>query len=314
MSMGKSSVENNDSERVMILSAQLSALSMKFFLAKMLRNLLEKLGFSLFRKEIMGVSHRFEKLLDRIILEHEEKLDGNQDKDLMDAFLEAYRDENAEYKITKAHIKSLFVELFLGATDTSATATHWTMAEILHNSIVFERLREELDSVVGKTRLIQETDLPNLPYLQAVVKEGLRMHPPIPVFVRSSQEGCRIGGFYIEEKTTLMVNTYAVIRDSNSWEDPNEFKPERFLASSRKEDNIFNYIPFGSGRRRCPGSNLGSIFVGTAIGIMVQCFDWEIKGDKVNMEEATGRSFLTMAHPLRGIPFPRIINPLPCNV
>jgi len=184
------------------------------------------------------------------------------------------------------------------------------MAEIINNPNILKRLREEIDSVVGKTRLIQETDLPKLPYLQAVVKEGLRLHPPLPLFVRTFQEGCKIGGFYVPEKTTLIGNAYVMMRDPSVWEDPEEFKPERFLSSSRSEqeeerrEQALKYIPFGSGRRGCPGSSLGYIFVGTAVGMMVQCFDWSIKGDKVQMDEAGGLN-LSMAHSLKCTPVPR---------
>jgi len=197
--------------------------------------------------------------------------------------------------------------------------TQWTVAEIINNPNVLERLRGEIDSVVGKARLIQETDLPNLPYLQAVVKEGLRLHPPGPLFARFSQEGCRIGGFYVPEKTTLMINAYAVMRDSDSWEDPDEFKPERFLASSRSEqekerrEQAIKYIAFGSGRRSCPGENLAYIFLGTAIGVMVQGFEWRIKEEKVNMEEANVGLSLTMAYPLKVTPVPRTLVPLTQN-
>lgn len=183
------------------------------------------------------------------------------------------------------------------------------MAEILNNPNVLERLRKEIDSVVGKTKLIQETDIPKLLYLQAVVKEGLRLHPPGPLLVRTFQERCEIKGFYIPEKTTLVINAYAIMRDPDSWEDPNEFKPKRFLSySSGQEDEkeqVFKYIPFGGGRRGCPGVNLASIFVGTVIGVMVQCFDWKIKGDKVNMEETFEGLNLSMVHPLKCMPVPR---------
>lgn len=262
----------------------------------------------------MGISERYDKVLETFLAEHEkvaEKYHHHQDMDLMDVLLEAIRDENAEYKITRDHIKALFVELFLGGTDTSKQTIQWTMAEIINNPSTMERIREEIDSVVGKSRLIQETDLPNLPYLQAVVKEGLRMYPPIPVFGRRLHEGCMIGGFYVSEKTTLVVNGYAVMRDSDYWEYPDDFKPERFLASSKSEqedattEKVLKYLPFGSGRRGCPGTNLAYIFLGTAIGMMVQCFDWKIEGDKVNMEETLSGMVLTMAHPLKCTPIPR---------
>ncbi|CAF1932241.1 unnamed protein product [Brassica oleracea var. botrytis] len=161
------------------------------------------------------------------------------------------------------------------------------MARIINNSKVIERLREEMNSVVGKSRLIQETNLPNLPYLQAVVKEGLRMYPPVPLFGRRLQEGCKMGGSYVAEKTTLVVNGYAIMRDSNYWEDPDEFKLERFLGEQGDEirEQVLKYLSFWSGRRGCPGSNLAYIFLGTSIGMMIQCFDWRIEEVKVNLEE-----------------------------
>ena len=185
------------------------------------------------------------------------------------------------------------------------------MAELINHPEILEKLRKEIESVVGVRRLIQETDLPNLPYLQAVMKEGLRLHPHTPILVRNATEGCKIGGYYIGQNTTMMVNAYAVLRDPDSWEYPEEFQPERFMTSplKGKEDEkaqlALNFIPFGSGRRGCLGKNLGYIFMGVAIGTMVQGFDWRINGDKVNMEE-TGEMTLTMAHPLKCIPVARI--------
>ncbi|KAJ4869997.1 hypothetical protein Rs2_48415 [Raphanus sativus] len=231
-------------------------------------------------------------------------------KDLMDVLLAAYRDENAAYKITRNHIKSFCVDLLFAGITNSALPIQWTMAEIINSPKTLERLRGEIDSVVGTTRLIQETDLPNLPYLQAVVKEGLRLHPPEPIFERFSQEGCKVGGFYLPEKTTIMVNAYAVMRDPHYWEDPNEFKPERFLEEEERKEQTLKYIPFGSGRRGCPGENLAHIFVGTAIGVMVQGFEWRFKEEKVNMEEALAGLSLTMAHPLKCTPVARTLNPL----
>ena len=214
----------------------------------------------------------------------------------------------------------LLQELLVAGTDTSALATQWTMAELINNPTILERLREEIESVVGNTRLIQETDLSNLPYLQSVVKEGLRLHPPASISVRMSQERCELGGFYIPEKTLLVVNTYAIMRDPNFWEDPEEFKPERFITSSRSEqedemrEEVLKYIPFSAGRRGCPGSNLAYVSLGIAIGVMVQCFDWRIKGEKVNMSETAGTIMLAMAQPLKCTPVPRTLNLLPSSL
>lgn len=233
--------------------AKTDSLTKKLFLASVLRRPLEKLGISLFKKELMGVSSMFDEVLERYLVEHEKKQE-EQGGDMMDVLIEAYRDENAEYKITRNHIKSSLVDLFIAGSETTSNSIEWTMAELINNPKSLEKLRGEIDLIVGKTRLIQETDLPNLPYLQAIMKEGLRLHPPAPLVVRTFQEGCEVKGFYIPEKTTLVVNGYAVMRDPDVWEDPEEFKPERFLATSRsgqEEDKTkgLRYIPFGSGRR-----------------------------------------------------------------
>lgn len=299
-------------ERVKGLATELDITTKKILLANMLPPWLKKLVLSLFKKEVEVLSNSFNELLEKILVEHEEK--QGEGKDLMDVLLAAYRDENAEYKITRNHIKSFYVDLLFAGSTTSVQTIQWTMAEIINSPKTLERLRGELDSVVGTTRLIQETDLPNLPYLQAVVKEGLRLHPAGPLFARFSQEGCRIGGCYVPEKTYLMVNDYAVMRDPDYWVDPDEFKPERFLEEEERKEQVLKYIPFGSGRRGCPGENLAYIFIGTAIGVMVQGFEWRFKEEKVNMEEAVVGLTLTMAHPLKLTPVARTVNPLTLNL
>lgn len=337
MLMGRSfSEENDEASRVRGSVKKTMGLLGKVVLSNTLGKPLKKLGISLFGKEIRRVSHGFDELLERMLREHEDKKpEKHQVTDLMDVLLAVSRDENAEYKITKNHIKLLLVvsvlsfhplhvhivlikrtlrlqfqELLLGGTDSAAHVVQWAMAEIIRKPRILERLRQEIDSVVEKTRLIQEGDLPRLPYLQAVVKETLRLHPAVPVLVRMFEQECMVGGFCIPEKTTLLVNVYAVMRDPDIWEEPNEFKPERFLASSRSDqeerEQAIKYLPFGSGRRVCPGLNLGSIFVGTAVGMMVQCFDWRNKGDEVvNMEDTIAGITMTMAHPLKCTHLPR---------
>ncbi|CAN8284110.1 unnamed protein product [Cochlearia groenlandica] len=330
VSMGSSfSDGNNEAAKVAELTMEFSALPYNFFMAQMFNKILEKLKITLLKKDIMDVSNRFDELLERVLANHEKKLDEHQESDeCMDFMLNAYRDalledENAKYKISRYHIKAVLVELFFGAGDSSSTTIQWAMAEILNNPKILERLREEINSVVGKTRLVRETDILKLPYLQAIINETLRMHPVGPLLPREFEKGCDVGGFYIQKGTILIINAYDVMRDAYYWEEPNEFKPERFLVTSRlgqeeeRREQALKFLPFGAGRRGCPGSNLGYVMVGTAIGVMVQYFDWEIKGggDKVNMEEACGlRFFLGLAHPLECIPIPLTINPLPTNM
>ncbi|CAH8358469.1 unnamed protein product [Eruca vesicaria subsp. sativa] len=308
MLLGKGFSE--DQEKVRGLLDETDLMSMKFFVAAILR---KPLGISLFEKDLASISHRYDEVLEKSLLECEQH---NQSSDMLTVLLEACQGKTGEYKITRNHIKSLFVDFFIAGTNNPTNTIKWTMAEIFNNPKILGRLREEIDSVIEKTRLIQETDLPNLPYLQAVVKEALRLHPPAPLILRNFREACKVKGFDVLEKTTLVVNIYDVMRDPDIWEDPKEFKPERFLPSSRSfqedeiKEEILKYIPFGIGRRGCPGSNLSYLSVGTAIGVMVQCFDWKIEGDKINMEEVPRTMTLTMAHPLKCTPILRNVKPL----
>jgi cytochrome P450 len=186
----------------------------------------------------------------------------------------------------------------------------WAIAEIINHPCVFQKVREEIESVVGKARLVEESDIPNLPYLQAVVKETLRLYPPAPVTIRECRQSCKINGFDIPEKTLVAINLYAIMRDKDSWDDPDKFLPERFLVSFKDQEKLdqyqgevsgkkFNFVPFGAGRRGCPGTTLAFSLMNTAVASLVQCFDWVVDGDggKVDMQSGQGMS-LRMVHPL----------------
>ena len=135
--------------------------------------------------------------------------------------------------------------------------------------------------IVGGTRLVKESDVENLPYLQAVVKETLRLYPLLPATTRKCYQSCKIGGFEIPQETMVLINLYAI----NIWNNPNEFQPERFLVSFEKQesmkykqDETFSFLSFGAGRRACPSSKLGLSTAQIAIATKVQCFDWKVVG------------------------------------
>ena len=139
--------------------------------------------------------------------------------------------------------------------------------------------------IVGSTRLVKESDVENLPYLQAVVKETLRQYPLLPVTTRKCYQSCKIGGFEIPQETMVLINLYAINRNPNIWNNPNEFQPERFLVSFEKQesmkykqDETFSFLSFGAGRRACPSSKLGLSTAQIAIATKVQCFDWKVVG------------------------------------
>ena len=130
----------------------------------------------------------------------------------------------------------------------------WTIAELINHPSAFSKVREEINLIVGGTRLVKESDVENLPYLQAVVKETLRLYPLLPATTRKCYQSCKIGGFEIPQETMVLINLYAI----NIWNNPNEFQPERFLVSFEKQesmkykqDETFSFLSFGAGRRAC---------------------------------------------------------------
>ncbi|XP_055834163.1 cytochrome P450 81C13-like [Solanum dulcamara] len=174
-------------------------------------------------------------------------------------------------------IKSLLVALFVAGTETSSMTIQWAMRLLLVHPEAFHKLRSEIDSKVGNERLLNESDFTNLPYLQCVIKETLRLYPPVPLLLpHYSLEDCTIGGYDIPKHTILMVNVWAIHRDPELWDEPKKFKPERFEGmEGAKEGFNYKFVPFGMGRRACPGTNMGMHIVSLVLGSLVQWFDWK---------------------------------------
>nr|QUN00530.1 cytochrome P450 93A161 [Tripterygium wilfordii] len=267
-----------------------------------------------FGKRLKQVHDRFDSMAERIIEEHilarkTRKSGGGEVRDLLDILLDISEDESSEMKLTRENIKAFILDIFAAGTDTNANTTEWALAELINHPSIMEKAREEIDSVVGKTRLVEESDIPNLPYIQAIVKETLRLHTS-PFITRESTESCTINGYKIPARTQLFVNLWAVGRDPNHWENPLEFRPERFVGGNQLDvrGQHFHLLPFGSGRRGCPGISLALQMVHTTLAAMLQCFEWKIDGP-VDMEEGPGIT-LPKAHPLVCVPVARL-NPFP---
>lgn len=176
----------------------------------------------------------------------------------------------------------------MAGTTTIADTIQWAMAEVINRPNVFKKIREEVESVVGKNRLVEESDLQNLPYLQAVVKETLRLYAAVPVIHRAPIEDTKFGDYEVPKGTIVLINAYAMMRDPEAWDNPLEFIPERFMDQEKVKElskiNNFNYIPFGMGRRSCPGANLAIATAHLVVAALVQCFDWELRGSKLDTE------------------------------
>lgn len=160
----------------------------------------------------------------------------------------------------------------MAGTDTSAVTLEWAMSNLLNHPEILKKAKRELDTHIGQNRLVDEVDIPKLPYIQSIVYETLRLHPAAPMLVpHFSSEDCTIGDYNLPQKTILLVNAWAIHRDPNLWSDPTHFKPERF----ENESEVNKLLPFGLGRRACPGSNLAQRTVSLTLALLIQCFEWK---------------------------------------
>ncbi|XP_021283128.1 3,9-dihydroxypterocarpan 6A-monooxygenase-like [Herrania umbratica] len=316
--------KEDEANEVQTLVKEMNNLGTKFNLSDLLW-FCKNLDLQGFKKRLKDVRDRYDILMEKIILEHKEARNkngagGDRMKDVLDILIDISEDENAEMKLTRENIKAFVMNFFGAGTDTSSITIGWGVSELINHPSVMEKARKEIDTVVGRNRILEESDVENLPYLQAIVKETLRLHPGGPLVVRESTEDCIIGGYEIPKGTRLFVNVWALGRDPKQWESPLEFVPERFLSEEWRQGKNqfldvrgqhFSLLPFGSGRRGCPGASLALQVVPTVLGIIIQCFDWKVDGqnDTVNMEEKAGMTLLR-AHPLVCYPMARL-SPFP---
>ncbi|XP_058766943.1 cytochrome P450 84A1-like [Vicia villosa] len=267
--------------------------------------------------------------IDKIFDEHVEKkrnMSGDEDSDMVDELLAFYSDEakvnnesddlHNSIKLTRDNIKAIIMDVMFGGTETVASAMEWSMSELLRNPEELKRVQQELAAVVGLDRRVEESDIEKLTYLKCVVKETLRLHPPIPLLLHETAEDATVGGYYVPKGSRVMINAWAIGRDEFSWKDPEEFKPSRFLNSTSAPDfkgSNFEFIPFGSGRRSCPGMQLGLYALDLALAHLLHCFTWElpngIKPSEMDTSDVFGLT-APRASRLIAVPAKRLVCPL----
>ncbi|XP_023543272.1 cytochrome P450 CYP736A12-like [Cucurbita pepo subsp. pepo] len=228
-----------------------------------------------------AVSKIFDGFLEKIIDDHLESKHENKTKDFVDVMLEIMSSQETEYQIERSNIKAILLDMLVAGMDTSATTIGWAIPELIRHPHVMKKMQDELEKVVGFDKKVEESDLEQLEYLDMVVKEILRLHPPAPILVpHESLEDCVVDGFYIPKKSRIIVNGWAIGRDPNFWIEPEKFFPERFMGSQLDvKGRDFQLIPFGSGRRGCPGMQLGLTMVRLVVAQLVHCFDWKLPND-----------------------------------
>ncbi|KAJ9153908.1 hypothetical protein P3X46_027296 [Hevea brasiliensis] len=184
--------------------------------------------------------------------------------------------------------------MFIAGSDTSFTTSEWAISEMLKNPRVMKKAQAEVRQVFSEKGHVDEADLGELNYLKLVIKETLRLHPPVPLLIpRESREQCEINGYQIPIKSKLIVNAWAIGRDPNYWTEADRFNPERFSDSTvdYKGANM-EFIPFGAGRRMCPGISFGIANVEILLANLLFYFDWKLphgmKQEELDMAESFG--------------------------
>ncbi|KAG0530847.1 hypothetical protein BDA96_05G222300 [Sorghum bicolor] len=240
---------------------------------------------------------RWDDVLENIIRDHETRAEQEETADFVDLVLTVQE----EYGITRDHIKAILMDMFDAGTGTSSLVLEFAMAELMRQPHIMTKLQTEVrNKTPNGQEMVKEEDLVSMAYLKAVVKETLRLHPPAPLLLpRKSMVDCDIDGYRIPSGTRVIVNSWAVCRHLESWEKAEEFMPERFMdggsASAAAIDfkgNDFQFIPFGAGRRMCPGMNFGLATVEIMLANLIYCFDWGLPAgmekEDIDMTEVFG--------------------------
>lgn len=249
---------------------------------------------------LQKIHREIDEMLDVIIEEHRAAKrdnyteDEDVDQDLVDVLLGIQAKGELEFPLTMANIKAVILDLFVGGTETTAIVTVWAMAELMRHPEVMRIAQSEVrEALKGKTK-IGDGDTEELHYLKLVIKETLRLHPPGPLILpRICDKSCKVMGYDIAEGMRVLVNAWAIGRDSRYWDDAESFKPERFDGSRVDfRGGSFEFLPFGGGRRVCPGINYALANLEIFLASLLYHFDWELPdgmgpGD-VDMTEMVG--------------------------
>ncbi|XP_027087689.1 dimethylnonatriene synthase-like [Coffea arabica] len=265
-------------------------------------------------KQMKELYKKFDKFHNHVLDDHQARRKTEKDfipKDMVDILLQYAEDPDLQVKLTRDQIKGLIQDLLVGGTDTSASTVEWAMNELLKHPHLIEKATEELDRVIGRDKWVEEAVLSKLPFLGAIIKETFRLHPLATLLPpHYALEDCTVAGYHIAKGTTVFINTWSMGRNSKYWDSPEEFIPERFLGKDIDiKGHDFELLPFGSGRRMCPGYVLALKLVGTMLTNLLHGFNWKLphgmKPEEICMEEHYGLSI----HPrisLAMIPEPRL--------
>ncbi|KAK9671258.1 hypothetical protein RND81_12G017400 [Saponaria officinalis] len=247
----------------------------------------------------------------REIMEEHAKAKSNNINVAKQHFVDALLGLKDQYDFSEDTMIGLLWDMVIAGMDTVSISVEWALAELIRNPRVQKKAQEELDRVIGQERIMTEEDFSSLPYLQALAKESLRLHPPTPLMLpHKAKAHVKVGGYDIPKGSIVYVNVWALGRDPEVWRDPNEFRPERFFEEDvDMKGHDFRLLPFGAGRRICPGAQLGINLVTSMLGHLLHHFDWNpvvgVKPEEIDMTENPGL-VTYMRTPLQALANPRL--------
>ncbi|KAL6851407.1 hypothetical protein ACP4OV_020340 [Aristida adscensionis] len=241
---------------------------------------------------------RMMEFMDAIIQEHlESRASGEEDEeeeDLLDVLLRLQKEVDSQYPLTTENIKMVMLDMFGAGSETSTTTLLWAMSELMRNPRVLHKAQDEVRQALAGQAKVEEGSLTSLHYLLLVIKETLRLHPPAPLLLpRECGSPCQLLGYDLPQGTMVIVNAWAIGRDPNHWDKSEEFIPERFENSNIGfKGTDFEFIPFGAGRRMCPGMAFGLAQIELALAALLFHFDWQLPSgmaaEELDMTEAFG--------------------------
>nr|AYM55623.1 cytochrome p450 [Croton stellatopilosus] len=265
-------------------------------------------------KEMKKITKVLDNVMTEWLEEHKKKrasaMHNTQEEDFMDVMLSLLDDKQVSNRDADTVNKATCLALILAASDTTKATLTWILSLLLNNPEVLKKAKDEIDMHVGKERHVKDSDTKNLVYLQAIIKESLRLYPSAPLSVpRVCIEDCVVGGYRIPAGTRLFVHISKIQRDPRVWENPLEFQPERFLNTHKDIDvkgQNYELIPFSTGRRICPGAYFALQVLSLSLATLLQAFEIETPlGLPVDMTEGHGINNLK-ATPLNVLVTPRL--------
>ncbi|XP_004506687.1 cytochrome P450 71D11-like [Cicer arietinum] len=283
-----------EEEEFISVAKQLIKLAGGFYIGDLFPSATWLHNLSGMKPKLEKLSQHVDRILGHIINDHKEERSrrakegvAEAEEDLIDVLLKFEDSSNdLDFYLTSDNIKAIILDVFIAGSETAATTINWAMAEMIKNPRVLKIAQAEVRDKINRRGMIDETTLGELKYLKAVIKESLRLHPSIPLLLpRECRQACVINGYHIPVKSRVIINAWAIGRDPKYWIDPDKFYPERFIDSSIDyKGTNFEYIPFGGGRRICPGMNYGIANVEQTLAMFLYHFDWKLPNGMKNEE------------------------------